>query len=146
MANIFTTVRYILEKCGSMTTWKLQKLCYYSQAWSLAWTGRSLFPEDFEAWSNGPVCPELFRKHKGLFVVSADDFPEQLESEPSLNDEQKDTIDRVLVYYGNFEPYELREESHSELPWQEARGNLPLGVPCSTIIKKEAMGEYYGGR
>ena len=37
MANVFDTAKYILEQLGSMSTMKLQKLCYYSQAWSLVW-------------------------------------------------------------------------------------------------------------
>ena len=31
MANVFDTAKYILEQSGSMSTMKLQKLCYYSQ-------------------------------------------------------------------------------------------------------------------
>lgn len=38
VAAVFDVAKYILEKQGRMSTWKLQKLCYYSQAWSLAWT------------------------------------------------------------------------------------------------------------
>ncbi len=40
-----------------MSTWKLQKVCYYSQA-----------------WANGPVCPELFHEHQGKFAVGTDDL------------------------------------------------------------------------
>ena len=49
MANIFDVARYILEVKGSMSTMKLQKLCYYCQAWSLVWDDSPLFDEDFEA-------------------------------------------------------------------------------------------------
>ena len=56
MASVFDVAKYILNNKGRMSTWKLQKLCYYSQAWSLAWTETPLFEEDFEAWKNGPVC------------------------------------------------------------------------------------------
>ena len=53
MANVFDVAKYILNSVGGdISTMKLQKLCYYSQAWSLAW-GETLFNEDFEAWSNG---------------------------------------------------------------------------------------------
>ena len=64
MSNIFNTARYILSKQRRMSNWKLQKLCLYSQAWSLAWTCKPLFPEDFEAWSNGPVCLILQFVHR----------------------------------------------------------------------------------
>ena len=48
---------------------KLQKLVYYCQAWSLAWDDKPLFDEDFEAWANHPVCPELFKHHKGKVYI-----------------------------------------------------------------------------
>lgn len=144
MANVFDVARYILYKCGEMSTWKLQKLCYYSQSWSLAWTGSPLFQEDFEAWSNGPVCPELFQKHRGLFIVSICNISSNLESDQPLTENQKETIDRVLDEYGSWEPYELREQTHSEKPWKDARGDLPIGERCKTVISKTSMGEYYG--
>ena len=75
MANIFDTAKYILEKRGKMSTMKLQKLCYYAQAWSLVWDDSELFPEDFEAWANGPVCKKLFDITKGIFSVTAEDEP-----------------------------------------------------------------------
>lgn len=144
MANVINVARYVLDKCGHISTWKLQKLCYYSQAWSLAWTGEPIFPEDFQAWSNGPVCPALFHAHKGLFIVSLSDIPAVHESKPDLSDDQKETIDRVLEAYGGMEPYELREQTHVEKPWRDARGGLPDGVRSQAIIAKSAIGEYYG--
>ncbi len=144
MANVFNAARYILNKLGPMSTWKLQKLCYYSQAWSLAWTGQPLFQEDFEAWSNGPVCYELFRAHKGRFIVSLEDISEKLENYPPLTSEQENTIDNVLNDYGNMEPYELREQTHEESPWKDAWGDLPFGSKCQNVISKTAIGAYYG--
>jgi len=47
MATVFDVTKYILYKCGEMSTWKLQKLCFYSQAWHLAWTGNPIFEEEF---------------------------------------------------------------------------------------------------
>ena len=52
MANVFDIAKYIIEKKGTngrMSTMKLQKLCYYAEAWSLVWEA-PLFEEDFEAW------------------------------------------------------------------------------------------------
>lgn len=144
MANVFNVARYVLDKCGPMSTWKLQKLCYYSQAWSLAWTGEPIFQEDFEAWSNGPVCPNLFQVHRGLFTVTEKNIPQTYESDPPLNAGQIETIDRVLEEYGSWEPYELREQTHMERPWKDARGDVAVGERCQTVIQKSAIGEYYG--
>ena len=35
--TVFDVANYILNKQGSMSAMKLQKLVYYSQAWSLVW-------------------------------------------------------------------------------------------------------------
>ncbi|CUP62134.1 Uncharacterized phage-associated protein [Anaerostipes hadrus] len=43
MANVFDAAKYILERLGEMSTMKLQKLCYYAQAWSLVWDDVPLF-------------------------------------------------------------------------------------------------------
>ena len=142
MATVFDTAKYILEKLGPVSAWKLQKLCYYAQAWSIAWTDEPLFKEDFQAWANGPVCPPLYAMHRGQYVVSADDIGNGDGS--SLTDDQRDTVDRVLEHYGSWEPYELREQTHSEAPWKDARGDLPEGASSIEPITKESMGEYYG--
>ena len=71
MANVHDVAAYILGRCGPMTAMKLQKLVYYSQAWSLVWDERPLFPESIEAWANGPVVPALYDRHRGAFKLNA---------------------------------------------------------------------------
>ncbi len=41
---------YIIERHGRMSSMKLQKLVYYSQAWHLVWDDEPLFPERIQAW------------------------------------------------------------------------------------------------
>ena len=142
MASVFDVAKYILHKSGQISTWKLQKLCYYSQAWELAWTEKPLFSEDFEAWANGPVCPPLFYSHQGKYIIDEQSLSKG--NSDNLSDDEKETIDTVLDTYGSWEPYELREQTHRELPWKEARGNLSEGAICNTVITKESMGAYYG--
>ena len=95
MSNVFTVAKYILQQKGAMSSMKLQKLCYYAQAWSLVWDDAPLFDEDFQAWRNGPVCYELYNLHRGQFSVHASDIPECHLAGP-LTEEQKDTIKKVL--------------------------------------------------
>lgn len=142
MASVFDVAKYILNKCGTMSTWKLQKLCYYSQAWHLAWTGKEMFSEDFQAWANGPVCPELFRVHQGKFSVKESEIP--YGDINNLTADEIDSVNIILRDYGTMEPYELREQSHAEAPWKDARKGLPEGVSSQAIIEKSSMGLYYG--
>ena len=141
MASIFDVAKYILERQGSMSTMKLQKLCYYAQAWSLVWDDEPLFPEDFEAWANGPVCRVLFNRTRGQFKVSAKD---ENGDSSSLNENQKDTINRVLEHYASHDAQWLSQLTHLEAPYKEAHKGLPAGVGSDRIITKENMALYYG--
>lgn len=146
MANIFDTAKYILQQHGSMSSMKLQKLCYYSQVWSLVWNDTPLFDEDFQAWATGSVCPELFFKIffkiKNKPLVSINDITGE---EGDLTDNQKDTIDRVLEHYGDHTAQWLSQLTQIEEPWKIARKGVSSGVSCDNIITKESMAMYYGG-
>ncbi|HBY79059.1 MAG TPA: hypothetical protein DEG47_19150, partial [Cyanobacteria bacterium UBA11148] len=74
MARAVDVAKYILTKTGEMTAMKLQKLVYYSQAWSLVWDESPLFDEDIQAWANGPVVPILYGYHRDQFKVNKDTF------------------------------------------------------------------------
>ena len=143
MATVLDVARYVLNKCGTMTTMKLEKLVYYCQAWSLGWDEVPLFAEEFEAWANGPVCPQLFDEHRGLFVVS-ENFLSNL---PKCNftDSELETMNSVIEYYGDKEPQWLSELTHKESPWREARKGIPDGASCNNVISKDSMLQYYGG-
>jgi uncharacterized phage-associated protein len=143
MLSIFDVARYILEKLGGTTSMKLQKLCYYSQAWSLAWDDMPLFLEDFQAWAGGPVCPELFDEHRGEFELPAD-FLGSVDA-GVFTDTQIETIDAVLRDYKDMEPFELSDLTHQEVPWRSARAGVPTGVRSTNIIDKETMRDYYAG-
>lgn len=144
MSTIFDVARYIVTKEGSITTMKLQKLCYYAQSWSLAWDNEPLFEEDFEAWANGPVSSELFSKHRGVYRVD-ESFLEDEIDEIDLNSDQIETIESILDFYGDKSPRWLSELTHKERPWRETRGSLPLGSYSNKVISKDLMLEYYGG-
>ena len=138
MASVLDVAAYILQKQGVMTTWKLQKLVYYAQAWSLVWDQRPLFDDPIEAWANGPVCRLLYRHHRGEFIIDA------VRGDPDVLDgDAIETIDAVLDYYGDKHPQWLSDLTHLEWPWIEARGGLPPGAPCTTEITRDSMAAFY---
>jgi len=139
MADVYDVAQYILEKLGPMTAWKLQKLVYYSQAWSLVWDERPLFPERIEAWANGPVAPALYNRHRGQFIVRKIDIV----MSKQIDRDGEETIDAVLNYYGDKQSQWLSDLTHAEAPWRDARGDLPSGAPCNNEITHEAMAAYY---
>jgi uncharacterized phage-associated protein len=130
---------YILRR-GSVTAMKLQKLVYYSQAWGLVWDEEPLFPERIEAWANGPVVRELYDAHRGQFRVSEDRYGDS----DALNQEQIDTVNAILHFYGKMSSQQLSDLTHREDPWREARKGLEPGERGHREITHESMAEYYG--
>lgn len=140
MANVFDVAAYILNKKGLMTAMKLQKLVYYAQAWCLVWDDKSLFNNRIEAWANGPVCPTLYRQHKGQFNVNRIAGGDSRK----LSAQEKNSVDAVLKYYGDKTSQWLSDLTHAESPWQEARKGLSPKTRGNREITHAAMAEYYG--
>ncbi len=139
--KVNNVARYILErKGGHMSTMKLQKLVYYTQAWSLVWDEKPLFDSRIEAWANGPIIPDLYDQHRGLFTATIDTFPEDSEK---LTEDEKETIDVVLGAYGHLNGQQLSDLSHSERPWREARKGVEDGASSTNEVSKEVMQEFY---
>lgn len=143
MTSVFHVAKYILVRKGEMTAMKLQKLVYYCQAWSLAWDGVPLFEEEFQAWANGPVCPELFEMHRGRFLL--DETCLKKVSSYTFTSNEIETMETVLDFYGDKESYWLSELTHKEAPWKAARKGVADGMPCTVVITKDSMQQYYGG-
>lgn len=141
MANVFTAAEYILNRLGPMTAMKLQKLVYYSQAWHLTWDERPLFEERIEAWANGPVTPALYGAHRGQYLVEPGMFASQAAG--GLSDDERESIDKVLEFYGGKDPQWLSNLTHIEAPWMIAREGVPEGDRCDHEITAESMIEYY---
>lgn len=141
MPTCFDTAKYILEVKGEMPVVKLQKLLYYSQAWSLVWDGAPLFQENIEAWINGPVIPVLYELHKGRFSIQSSDIPSA--SSDNLTSNQKDTVEHVLNYYGDKSPQWLSDLTHLEDPWKKARKGLAANERGNNLISLADMSEYY---
>jgi uncharacterized phage-associated protein len=140
MARVDDVAAAILERQGSMSTWKLQKLVYYAQAWHLVWEERPLFEDRIEAWANGPVVRNLYERHRGWFSVES--WPAGHSAD--LTPDESSTIDAVLETYGDKTAAWLSELTHQEPPWRDARVGLAHGERGNVEITQEAMAEYYG--
>lgn len=139
MASAHDVAAYILARQGRMTAMKLQKLVYYSQAWSVVWDERPLFPERIEAWANGPVVRELYDLHRGSFEVA--EWPRG--DAAKLTAEERTTVDSVLQFYGSRSAQWLSDLTHREQPWLAARRGLPDGERGNREITLSALEEYY---
>lgn len=135
--------RVDLDAGSSMTPLKLQKLCYYAQAWNLVFNKERLFAGIFEAWAHGPVCPSLWRKynHYGWHEIPPiTDFNYQI-----FNEKQAEVLEAIWDAYGQYDGKYLEDLTHQEEPWLNARvrAGVKRGEPCNEPISEREMSAYY---
>ena len=142
MTSVFDVANWFLSK-GSITHKKLQKLCYYSQAWYCAlYDGTPLFIERIEAWVHGPVIPELYR----IFAAFGWDEIPIYTGELSFTEKEIAVLEAVFNTYWKFSGNDLEELTHREAPWINARGDLSPWEPGTNEITPTALREYYSAR
>lgn len=139
MSTIFDVAEYFLS-IQSMTHKKLQKLCFYAQAWHLALLHGPLFGSRFEAWVHGPVSPELYQRYR---EYGWDEIPACTEFKGSLDPQSRELIDAVYETYGPFDGDQLEAISHTESPWCDARAGLQEWEPSHNVITEDAMQQHY---
>lgn len=135
MTNAIKVADYLRTKSvyGEM---HLQKLLYYSQAWSLAWTGKPLFSDEIEAWVMGPVVRQVWAAGRySDYVVPADG--------EDLTPEQRALIDAVYAFYGRDGGRALSVRTHGEDPWVEARGDTPPNVQSTKPVSQSTMRRFF---
>ena len=138
-ADAADVARYLVEKTANgMAQLKLQKLLYYCQAASLAWTKRRMFSQRIEAWINGPVVVEFWESHRYEgWIQSVPD------GKPLPNSTARQIVDKVFERYQYLTPAELVDLTHREPPWQNARKTFGPSERATVKITAEAMLDYY---
>lgn len=106
MAHATTVAAYIRQVKPDVGRVQLQKLLYYVQGWSLAWTGQRLFADDLQAWDLGPVVPAVYREEPAV-------------DEP-ITANQRAIIEAVVHRYGGHSGKALIQQTHEEQPWRDA--------------------------
>lgn len=139
MAAVHDVAAYVLSKKSPITAMKLQKLLYYSQAWSLVWNDKPLFKARIEAWVNGPVVPEIYQYHRGKYEVTNWTRGDA----GNLDARERRAVDAVLKFYGTKTSQWLSNLTHQEDPWIKARRGALPGQQTQNEITTAAMAEYY---
>jgi uncharacterized phage-associated protein len=114
---------------------KLQKLVYYAQGLHLALYGKPLFNEEIEAWTYGPVIPELYHEYK---INGANGIPGDIEFDlDSIDQDTRVFLDEIYTVFGQFSAQRLVDISHSDDCWSlEAIGNVITHKEMAEALKK----------
>ncbi|MDF5723944.1 MAG: DUF4065 domain-containing protein [Rhizonema sp. PD37] len=139
MLSCHDVAKYFLaqtdEDAGDLiSNLKLQKLLYYAQGFHLALYDEPLFTESVEAWTHGPVVPELYHAYKH-YGSSSIPIPDDLDFS-KYDERTRELLDEVYCVYGQFSAWKLRNMTHDEEPWKDAHeGNM--------IITPQTMKQYF---
>ncbi len=149
MSSSLDAARYLIhlaspsedEDTDCLCHLRLQKLLYYVQAWHLAVRDKPLFGERIEAWTNGPVVKDVYPAFANYGYHS---IPPTEGMEPtSLTEQDKAFVRSVWDAYKQFSAGALRDKTHRESPWRDARGNLGPDERSSAEITHQAMRAYF---
>lgn len=127
-----------------LTHMQLQKLAYYAQGWSLALRDAPLFASRIEAWPHGPVVKDLYRTFAGYRARPID--PIEARDAQGANDADLRLLDSIWRGYGRYSASYLRELTHAESPWLDARRGLPDDAPSDTEITTDSMRDFFRSR
>ena len=137
--SIYEIANWFLSK-EAMTHKKLQKLCYYAQAWFITLKDIRLADTVFEAWIHGPVSPALYDRFKEFgyskilikdgYISAVDEIDIEL-------------LESVWQTYGDHTGNALESLSHKEQPWISARIGYDAEERCNVPISLDVMKAYY---
>ena len=134
---------YIIQSPYEVTNLSLQKLLYYVKAFGFVMLQRDILNEPCEAWVHGPVFPTVYEKYKkfGREVIPNEEIDICFEN--FLSQEELRVIDYVLKRFGIYNGSVLRDLTHKEQPWNDARQGLKKTDRCRNIIHDEDILNYF---
>lgn len=139
MANVQDVANFFVyvvnhDDEDTITNMKLQKLLYYAQGCYMSRTGKPLFDAQIEAWTFGPVVPEIYRKYK---VCGADPIRSVDDgfSPKVFSQSEMDALIDVMREYGRYTGATLVSMTHrSGTPWRNAVENGFTVIPTQEIM------------
>lgn len=147
-------IAYFNEKAIPLSHLKLQKILYYSQAWYMVnFKDEMLFSEVPQAWVNGPVYPSVYDRFKAHGVYT--NLPEKLNfnstrediyNERNLPEQEVKFLEAMLNHYSVMSEEKLVLLTHSDSPWNIARGDLKPWERSINEIDLEGIKDYYTRR
>lgn len=143
--KMILTISYIFEQMEEVTPLALQKILYFIQGIYMVKYDKPLFKEDCMAWVHGPVYEEVYYLFKDFKFNPIEDnrFAIIKERFEELDEKEKKVIDLVINTFGKYSGTVLKNITHKEKPWDDARNDYEPLQPSREIISKEAIKEYF---
>lgn len=134
---------YIVNVRKEITNLLLQKLLYYIKGLGTAVEKSIIIPDACEAWRYGPVFPTVYEKYKSFASGEITVELSKDEVDNLLSDKEKRITDYVLNTFGIYNAWFLKDLTHSEEPWREARGELEENDMSNNVIDDNVIADYF---
>jgi uncharacterized phage-associated protein len=135
--KILAVAKLVRDLDPDAYTMKLEKLLYYVQGWSLAWTGNPMFTEAPKNWPMGPVYPTVWFEDKNhTSSINDADLSE-------LTDEDVDVIHAVVEKYRGISGGQMAALTHTEQPWVDSRRGLAPQEQGHDYISHDSMMRFF---
>lgn len=141
--KVLNIAKYILMTKRIFDKITLQKLLYYIQGMSLAYSNKPAFDEEIQAWKYGPVVPAVYYNDEEIRIMTElemNDFDDECFNFENINFDEDLTIiiNDVVNTYGKLSGFTLAELTHDEEPWK----NFFTGER-NVVIPKEEIKDYF---
>ena len=142
--NTILLAKYLYSK-GIDSSLRIQKILFFlrvEEKRNNFESGYFKLKDNFQAWIYGPVNVESFKYMQKYFnndiekeeILLLDD---DLEKNKILIEEIDKIFGKYLEKYRYKAPSTLVDESHRNLSWINARGDLDKDEPCNTYMKED---------
>ena len=142
-----TVASYFLKLAESngqlITHMRLQKLVFFSHAWSLAIRSYPLLDEDVQAWETGLVIPSIYGEYISFGRRKITSFLYRPKRLVLLQADRVvvDLLNTVWEVYSAYTDLKLLEMTHlRNSPWKQARSR---SLKPKSTVPDEVIKEYY---
>lgn len=140
MYSALSVAKHIIRRCDKLgrtiSNLKLQKILYFVQAEFLVNAHKPCFNEAIEAWSFGPVVPEVYHAYK---VYGSANIPVRAADGIELiSKADQNRINLMVDECSKYSASQLVEITHHQDPWLQA-----YEQGFNREITKEHMKQYF---
>lgn len=130
----------------------LQKIIFFSHGWYLAYLGKGLVENEFEAWKYGPVIPVIWKEFKNFRsrpITDRASYVNPLTNEKffrsyCLKSEDEKILRVLLKYYSRFPAEVLSELSHQAgMPWRIVKEGMAHSANFGGVISDSLIRETF---
>ena len=139
VANAFLDMAGAAQPPIPMTPIKIIKLVYIANGWAHPLLGGRLVREDAEAWTYGPVIPDLYQAVRHYRASPITEPIRGAEDAPELSEPERQLLASVLDAYGSLSGTQLSALTHLPgTPWSitwEQGGQRNSVIPDALIAR-----------